>query len=220
MRVTGSARLSLRWSRHKPCARGAIRPFERGNANGVCPCVASPRRRPPPFTVGVRGSRAAAGPLLAQSFALLDANTALKHAVLLAHRPDTGPAYAMPAQSTPDDGGAFGRARSRSNSATSPSASMAAVGSSSVDSLRRSLPRAPASHRAPASASRRAAPPPTGLVWWRLTADVGSWDQSVVTQLVEDQINQCTQQSCRDRIHRSWRGGGRAFLRTTHRCRA
>ena len=58
------------------------------------PPLTDNRTRPPPFTVGVRGSRAAAGPLLAHSFALLDANTAHKHTVLLVHRPDSGPAYA------------------------------------------------------------------------------------------------------------------------------
>lgn len=58
------------------------------------PALTDNRTRPPPFTLGVRGSRAASGPLLAHSFALLDANTAHKHTVLLVHRPDTGPAYA------------------------------------------------------------------------------------------------------------------------------
>ncbi|MDP1916238.1 MAG: carcinine hydrolase/isopenicillin-N N-acyltransferase family protein [Myxococcales bacterium] len=58
------------------------------------PALTDNRTRPPPFTLGVRGSRAASGPLLAHSFALLDANTAHKHTVLLMHRPDTGPAYA------------------------------------------------------------------------------------------------------------------------------
>ncbi|MDP3238263.1 MAG: carcinine hydrolase/isopenicillin-N N-acyltransferase family protein [Myxococcales bacterium] len=58
------------------------------------PALTDNRTRPPPFTLGVRGARAASGPLLAHSFALLDANTAHKHTVLLMHRPDTGPAYA------------------------------------------------------------------------------------------------------------------------------
>lgn len=58
------------------------------------PVLTDNRTRPPPFTLGVRGARAASGPLLAHSFALLDANTAHKHTVLLVHRPDTGPAYA------------------------------------------------------------------------------------------------------------------------------
>lgn len=58
------------------------------------PALTDNRTRPPPFVVGARGARAADGPLLAHSFALLDANTAHKHTVLLVHRPDTGPAYA------------------------------------------------------------------------------------------------------------------------------
>lgn len=58
------------------------------------PPLTDNRTRPPPFTLGVKGSRAASGPLLAHSFALLDANTAHKHTVMLVHRPDTGPAYA------------------------------------------------------------------------------------------------------------------------------
>lgn len=57
------------------------------------PTLTDNRTRPPPFTVGVRGSRAAEGPLLAHSFALLDANTAHKHTVALVHRPDSGPSY-------------------------------------------------------------------------------------------------------------------------------
>lgn len=57
------------------------------------PLLTDNRTRPPPFTVGVRGGRVADGPLLAHNFALLDANTAHKHTVVLVHRPDTGPAY-------------------------------------------------------------------------------------------------------------------------------
>lgn len=58
------------------------------------PPLTDNRTRPPPFTVGVKGTRAAGGnPLMAHSFALLDANTAHKHTVVLIHRPDTGPAY-------------------------------------------------------------------------------------------------------------------------------
>lgn len=57
------------------------------------PVLTDNRTRPPPFTLGVKGARAADGPLLAHNFALLDANTAHKHTVQLVHRPDTGPAY-------------------------------------------------------------------------------------------------------------------------------
>jgi hypothetical protein len=58
------------------------------------PALTDNRTRPPPFSLGVRGARAArAAPLLAHSFALLDANTAHKHTVALVHRPDTGPAF-------------------------------------------------------------------------------------------------------------------------------
>jgi hypothetical protein len=54
------------------------------------------RTRPPPIAFAVTGSAAAAGQtLLAHHFALLDANTAHKHTVVLVHHPDDGsPAYA------------------------------------------------------------------------------------------------------------------------------
>ncbi|MBL8919868.1 MAG: hypothetical protein JNJ54_13455 [Myxococcaceae bacterium] len=57
------------------------------------PPLTDNRTRPPPFAVGVKGARAASGPLLAHSFALLDANTAHKHTVVVEHRPDNGPPY-------------------------------------------------------------------------------------------------------------------------------
>ena len=53
------------------------------------------RTRPPPIAVGVRRSATADGStLLAQHFALLDANTSFKHTVLFVHHPTTGPAFA------------------------------------------------------------------------------------------------------------------------------
>ncbi len=58
------------------------------------PALFDNRTRPPPFTVVVRNGRAAnGGPLLAHSFALLDANTAHKHTVSILHQPETGPAF-------------------------------------------------------------------------------------------------------------------------------
>jgi hypothetical protein len=58
------------------------------------PVLFDNRTRPPPFTVAVRNARAAGGgPLMAHSFALLDANTAHKHTVSILHQPDTGPAF-------------------------------------------------------------------------------------------------------------------------------
>jgi len=57
------------------------------------PALTDGRTRPPPFIVGVRGTRAADGPLLAQHFSLLDANTAFKHTAVLVHHPDVGPSF-------------------------------------------------------------------------------------------------------------------------------
>ncbi|MFO0598516.1 MAG: hypothetical protein U0228_24635 [Myxococcaceae bacterium] len=52
------------------------------------------RTRPPPVSIGVRGSMTVGGdPFLAQHFALLDANTAYKHTVVLRHVPDNGPPF-------------------------------------------------------------------------------------------------------------------------------
>lgn len=56
------------------------------------PPLTDNRTRPPPFAVGVKGSRAAS-PFLAHHFSLLDANTAHKHTVVIVHRPDSGPVY-------------------------------------------------------------------------------------------------------------------------------
>ena len=54
------------------------------------------RSQPPALSFALRGSATAGGkPLLAQNFALLDANTAHKHTALFLHRPDTGPAFAV-----------------------------------------------------------------------------------------------------------------------------
>lgn len=52
------------------------------------------RTRPPPVALGVRGAMTREGnTLLAQHFALLDANTAHKHTVAIRHVPDDGPAF-------------------------------------------------------------------------------------------------------------------------------
>jgi hypothetical protein len=51
------------------------------------------RTRAPSFAIGLKGSRVAAGPMLAQNFALLDASSAHEHTLVLVHHPDTGPAY-------------------------------------------------------------------------------------------------------------------------------
>ncbi len=56
------------------------------------PPLTDNRTRPPPFALGVKGARATS-PLLAHSFALLDANTAHKHTIAIVHHPETGPAY-------------------------------------------------------------------------------------------------------------------------------
>lgn len=54
------------------------------------------RTRPPPVAVAVRGAAARERePLLAQHFALLDANTAHKHGVVFVHHPDSGPPFAV-----------------------------------------------------------------------------------------------------------------------------
>ena len=60
------------------------------------PALTDGRTRPPPIAFAVTGSAAAPGQtLLAHHFALLDANTAHKHTVVLVHHPDDGsPAYA------------------------------------------------------------------------------------------------------------------------------
>ncbi len=61
----------------------------------VKPPLNDGRTRPPPIAVGVRKSATADGStLLAQHFALLDANTSYKHTVLFVHHPDNGPAFA------------------------------------------------------------------------------------------------------------------------------
>jgi hypothetical protein len=58
------------------------------------PRLVDGRTRPPSFALGVRGSATAGGKaFLAQHFALLDANTAHRHTVVLRHQSETGPAY-------------------------------------------------------------------------------------------------------------------------------
>jgi len=54
------------------------------------------RSQPPALSFALRGSATADGkPLLAQNFALLDANTAHKHTALIHHKPDAGPSFAV-----------------------------------------------------------------------------------------------------------------------------
>lgn len=57
------------------------------------PALLDSRTRPPTISLGVRRSATGAGTLIGQHFALLDANTAHKHTVVLVHRPDNGPAF-------------------------------------------------------------------------------------------------------------------------------
>jgi hypothetical protein len=52
------------------------------------------RTQPPAFAFGVRGSMTPGGaPLLAQHFAMLDANTSHRHTAIFVHHPDSGPAF-------------------------------------------------------------------------------------------------------------------------------
>ncbi len=59
------------------------------------PALTDGRTRPPSVAFALTGGASSAGTLLAHHFALLDANTAHKHTVVLVHHPDDGtPAYA------------------------------------------------------------------------------------------------------------------------------
>jgi hypothetical protein len=54
------------------------------------------RSQPPALSVALRGTATAEGhPLVAQNFALLDANTAHKHTAVFIHHPDVGPSFAV-----------------------------------------------------------------------------------------------------------------------------
>ncbi len=54
------------------------------------------RSQPPALSFALKGTATADGkPLVAQNFALLDANTAHKHTALFIHRPDSGPSFAV-----------------------------------------------------------------------------------------------------------------------------
>jgi hypothetical protein len=54
------------------------------------------RSQPPALSFALRGTATAEGhPLLAQNFALLDANTAHKHTATFIHHPDSGPSFAV-----------------------------------------------------------------------------------------------------------------------------
>ncbi len=59
------------------------------------PTLNDNRTRPPPIAFALRGERTANGQtLLAQNFALLDANTAHEHTIVLEQHPDVGPSFA------------------------------------------------------------------------------------------------------------------------------
>src|SRR5690606_21926185 len=53
------------------------------------------RTQPPAFAFAARGAATGGDPLLAQHFALLDANTAHKHTAVFIHQPERGPAFAV-----------------------------------------------------------------------------------------------------------------------------
>ncbi|MFN7132476.1 MAG: carcinine hydrolase/isopenicillin-N N-acyltransferase family protein, partial [Myxococcales bacterium] len=53
------------------------------------------RTYPPAIAFAARGSATGGDPLLAQHFALLDANTAHKHTAVFIHQPEKGPAFAV-----------------------------------------------------------------------------------------------------------------------------
>jgi hypothetical protein len=58
--------------------------------------LSTPREHPTALAFAARGTATADGaPLLAQHFALLDANTAHKHSVVFIHHPDGGPPFAV-----------------------------------------------------------------------------------------------------------------------------
>jgi hypothetical protein len=69
-----------------------------GQALGDVPNAAADdgRSQPPALSFALRGSATADGqPLLAQNFALLDANTSHKHTAVFLHHPDSGPSFAV-----------------------------------------------------------------------------------------------------------------------------
>jgi len=60
------------------------------------PPLTDGRTRPPSFAFGLKGAATEDGnTLLAQHFALLDANTAHKHTIVFVHHPDNGPPFAV-----------------------------------------------------------------------------------------------------------------------------